>query len=68
MGLEQDMACTEAYIARASKRIKRQRRVADRSRNRHTADTARDLVCVLTVLLGNVERKHRFLRKAIRTH
>ena len=68
MGLEQDMAGREAYIARANKRIKRQRRVADRSRNPHIADTARDLVCVLTVLLRNVERKHRFLRKAGSTH
>ena len=68
MGVKQNMASTQAYITRASKRIKRQRRVADRSRNPRTANAARDLVCVLTVLLANVERKHRFLQKVVRTH
>ena len=68
MGLQQDIARSEAYITRANRRIEKQRRVADRSHNPRTADTARDLVCVLTVLVANVERKHLFLRKAVRTH
>ena len=68
MGLEQDIASTAAYITRASRRINRHNRVAARSRNPRTVATARDLVSVLTVLLGNVQRKHRLLRQAARKH
>ena len=56
MGLQQDIASAEAYIARANRRIGKQRHLIDR-----------DLVDVLSALLINVERQQgqrRLLRGA----
>ena len=58
MGLQRDKASAEAYIARANRRIGKQRYLIDRSRNPQTVDTARELVDVLSALLFNVERQH----------
>ena len=67
MGLQQDIASAEAYIARANRRIGKQWHLIDRSSNEQTVATARDLVDVLSVLLINVERQQgqrRLLRGA----
>jgi len=58
MGLQQDIASAEAYIARANRRIGKQRHLIDRSSNEQT---------VATALLINVERQQgqrRLLRGA----
>jgi hypothetical protein len=52
----------EAYIARTSKRISKQRHLIVHSRNEQTVATARDLVEVLTALLTNVEHRHHRLQ------
>jgi hypothetical protein len=57
MSLKQDIASAEAYIARANRRIGKQRRLIDRSLNQQTVTTARDLVGILSALLVNVERQ-----------
>ena len=62
MSLRQDIAGAEAYIARTSRRIVKQRSLIGRSRNEETVATARDLVAVLTSLLKNVEHQHQRLR------
>jgi hypothetical protein len=58
VGVKQDVVGAEAYIARANRRIGKQRHLIARSRNRQTVATAQDLVEVLTALLANVERQH----------
>ena len=62
MSLRRDIAGAEAYIARTSRRIVKQRSLIGRSRNEETVATARDLVAVLTALLKNVEHQHQRLR------
>jgi hypothetical protein len=57
VGLKQDIVGAEAYIAKANRRIGKQRHLMGRSRNRQTVATARDLIEVLTALLANVERQ-----------
>jgi hypothetical protein len=58
VGVKQDVVGAEAYIARANRRIGKQRHLIARSRNQQTVATAQDLVEVLTALLANVERQH----------
>ena len=65
MGLKQDMAGAEAYIARANRRIEKQHGLITRSRDRETVAVAEDLVVILTTLRENVERRrHQLQRKA----
>jgi hypothetical protein len=63
MDLKQDIARREAYIAQASRRIEKQRRLIGRSRNGQTVAAARDLVELLRSLLLNVERQHGQLQR-----
>jgi len=58
VGVKQEVVGAEAYIARANRRIGKQRHLIARSRNQQTVATAQDLVEVLTALLANVERQH----------
>jgi hypothetical protein len=62
MDLRREIAGAEAYIARTSKRISKQRHLIVHSRNEQTVATARDLVEVLTALLTNVEHRHHRLQ------
>jgi hypothetical protein len=63
MGLQQDIASAEAYIARANRRIGKQRHLIDRSRNEQTVATARDLVDILSALLMNVVERQQGRRR-----
>jgi hypothetical protein len=58
MGLKQDIAGAEVYIARANRRIGKHRHLIEHSPNRQTVDRARDVIDVLTILLLNVEHQH----------
>ena len=62
MGLKQDIAGTEVYMARATRRIGKARHLIECSPNGQTVATARELIDVLTTLLANVEHQHRRLR------
>jgi hypothetical protein len=62
MGLKQDIAGTEVYMARANRRIGKQRRLMERSPNQQTIATAQEVIEVLTTLLVNVEHRHRRLQ------
>jgi hypothetical protein len=62
MGLKQDIAGTEVYMARATRRIGKARHLIGRSPNGQTVATAGELVEVLTALLANVEHRHQQLR------
>ena len=57
MGLKQDMAGAEAYIARANRRIEKQHGLITRSRDRETVAAAEELVVILTTLRESVERR-----------
>ena len=59
MGLKQDIAGTEVYMARATRRIGKARHLIGRSPNGQTVATAGELVEVLTALLANVEAPSR---------
>ena len=63
MGLKQNIAGAEVYVARANRRIGKARRLIGRSPNGETVATARELVEVLTTLLANVEYRHRQLQE-----
>lgn len=67
MGLGQDIAQANEYIARASKTIEKQRRVLARTRNPQTIARAQDLVDLLTALRANVERQSETLMGKSRT-
>ena len=57
MGLQDDIANAETYIAQAIRRLGKQRYLIDRSRNQQTIATVQGLVEVLSALLVNVERQ-----------
>jgi len=63
MGLKQDIARAEVYVARANRRIGKQRYLIEHSPNRQTVDRAREVIDVLTILLLNVEHQHHRLHK-----
>jgi hypothetical protein len=62
MGLKQDIADSEAYMALANRRIGKARHLIGHSPNGQTVTSAGELVEVLTALLANVEHRHRQLR------
>ena len=63
MGVNQDIAASaKIYMSRTNRRIEKQRRLIERSRNARTVATARDSVDVLTALLANVEHRHQRLK------
>jgi hypothetical protein len=62
VGLKDDIAGTEAYIARTTRRIEKQRHLIGRSRNEQTVAATRDVMDVLTALLANVEHRHQHLQ------
>ena len=57
MNLNRDIANADAYIARASKNIEKQRRLLTRTRNPQTATGVQNLLDVLVTLLANVQHK-----------
>ena len=64
MDLKQNIAGAEVYIARANRRIGKQRYLIVHSPNRQTVDRAREVIDVLTILLLNVEhQRHRLHAK-----
>jgi hypothetical protein len=62
MSLSQDIAHADEYIAKASKNIKKQRRLLVRTRNPQTAARAQNLLDLLTALLANVEQNREMLK------
>lgn len=62
MGLKEDIAGAEVYMARANRRIRKARQLIGHSPNGQTVATAGELVEVLTALLANVEHRHQQLR------
>jgi len=58
MGLKQDIAGAEVYIARAHRRIRKHCHLIEHSPRRHTVGSAREVVDVLTILLLNVEQQY----------
>jgi hypothetical protein len=63
MNLKEERAAAEVYIARADRRIAKERGLIDRSRNPETIAIAQELVEVLTILRDNVKHHRRELDK-----
>ena len=65
MGLKEERVAADNYIARANRRIAKERGLISRSRNPETVAIAKELVEVLTILCSNVEHHRRYLIRHI---
>jgi hypothetical protein len=62
VGLQQEIARADAYIAQTNRRIAKHHGLLRRSRDVQTIDITRDLLMVLAALRGNVENRRRWLQ------
>jgi hypothetical protein len=66
VGLQQEIARADAYIAQTNRRIAKHHGLIRRSRDVQTIAITRDLLMVLAALRGNVENRRRWLQQTER--